>query len=221
MGGVLGELAITAPDAGSGWQAAQELLPLVGPQLGALRLRAVQRERDAPRARQADAGAAAALLQSLPQRFPRLELLGLQTVPRPEEYGREQGMLAAPLPSREQMLASSPPLPASWPAALAQLPLTALLLDVAHALPDGLVDSLPASLTWLRLAVVAAPLPQLQGLTALGQLRRLELVDGRQSLSGTMLAVSPLAGFPHLQSFELVGREVGLQVGRRACCTVL
>ncbi|KAL4423592.1 hypothetical protein ABPG77_004632 [Micractinium sp. CCAP 211/92] len=214
-------MTITAPDPRSGWQAALELLPLLGPQLEMLWLTVAPRH-SLTLLCQVDVPAPPAeLLQSLPRRFPRLRLLRLRTVPKLEREGSAQDA-ASLLDNPERLLANCLPLPALWPAALAQLPLTDLQLDVAHPLPDGLVASLPTGLTWLRLAVAAAPLAQLQGLTALSQLQGLELCDGRQAQSGALLAVPAPAAFPKLQHFEVFGRQAKLQVGHFALssCTL-
>lgn len=214
VGGVVGRMTITAPDPRSGWQAALELLPLLGPQLEMLWLTVAPRH-SLTLLCQVDVPAPPAeLLQSLPRRFPRLRLLRLRTVPKLEREGSAQDA-ASLLDNPERLLANCLPLPALWPAALAQLPLTDLQLDVAHPLPDGLVASLPTGLTWLRLAVAAAPLAQLQGLTALSQLQGLELCDRRQAQSGALLAVPAPAAFPKLQHFEVFGRQAKLQVRTR------
>ncbi|KAL4431170.1 hypothetical protein ABPG75_006426 [Micractinium tetrahymenae] len=217
VGGVVRQTTIRAPDVCCGWEVAAQLLPLLGPQLEALRLLftgpSVFSVRP-PAEGEKDAAAAAqtALLSSLPQRFPQLALLHLCTAPARDDaqaWHMVQHDSPATLRSRDL------PLPAVLPAALAPLPLLHLRLDSSHPLPDGLVASLPASLTWLRLASAAAPLPPLGGLTALQQLACIEVVDGRERWTG-MLAVPPPAGFPLLQLFKFHGSGAGMQVAGAA-----
>lgn len=221
-GGAVAGLSIRAPDARGGWQAAHELLPLLGPQLEALWLHFAKRDSLTPSAWHPGAAAAMVLPISLPQLFPQLRVLHLRAVPPLAQETEAEPQVAYLQSSHQQELASFPPLPASLPAQLAQLPLTELVLNTAHTMPDGLLASLPASLTWLELASTAAPLPPLQHLTTLSQLQGLGLVDGRHAHGGTLQAVPPPRGFPNLQTFKLVGVHAALQVrARGACCRVL
>lgn len=123
---------------------------------------------------------------SLADRFPHLELLSLHDVALP-----------------------APTLLASFPR------LADLRIDSEGSLPGGLMPVVErlTRLTGLRLACFSEPLSPVGGLTALRHLASLELSDGGDR-AASPLVVAPPAGFPNMQSLELVfSEEVDLTEG--------